>query len=158
MTRFTLVRFAPPSPSKSGVRKYNYILFAFQFASLWVALTLQLVIALSVLARIQTRLASLPGKTRSHPKISNHNSHNQRQINAQLPPRFRTISMTAVLGGQIPANLVRDRIILIGSMADSVNDRFYTSYRTHLTSLQLGIKVLTPLESNPYGVFQRLDR
>jgi hypothetical protein len=31
-------------------------------------------------------------------------------------------------------------------------------YRTHLTSLQLGIKVLTPLESNPYGVFQRLDR
>jgi hypothetical protein len=31
-------------------------------------------------------------------------------------------------------------------------------YRTHLTSLQLGIKVLIPLESNRHGLFQRLDR
>jgi hypothetical protein len=72
-----------------------WIKFLLPLTSLWVALTLELVIAPSVLARIQTRLASLPGKTRlvslpdkarSHPKISNYNSHNQRQINAQLPP------------------------------------------------------------------------
>jgi hypothetical protein len=71
------------------------IKFLLPLASLWVALTLELVIAPSVLARIQTRLASLPSKTRlaslpgkapSHPKISNYSSHNQRQINAQLPP------------------------------------------------------------------------
>jgi hypothetical protein len=60
--------------------------FLLLLASLWVALTLELVVTPSVLARIQTRLASLPGKARSHPKISNYNSHNQRQINAQLPP------------------------------------------------------------------------
>jgi hypothetical protein len=63
-----------------------WIKFLLPLASLWVALTLELVIAPSVLARRQTQLASLPGKTRSHPKISNYNSHNQRQINAQLPP------------------------------------------------------------------------
>lgn len=60
--------------------------FLLPLASLCVALTLELVIAPSVLARMQTRLASLPGKTRSHPTISNYNSHNQQQINAQLPP------------------------------------------------------------------------
>ena len=60
--------------------------FLLPLASLWVALTLELVITPSVLARIQTRLASLPIKTLSHPKISNYNSHNQKQIDAQLPP------------------------------------------------------------------------
>ena len=63
-----------------------WIKFLLPIASVWVALTLELVIAPSVFARIQTRLASLPGKTPSHPKISNYNSHHQRQINAQLPP------------------------------------------------------------------------
>jgi hypothetical protein len=63
-----------------------WIKFLLPLTSLWVALTLELVIAPSVLARIQTRLVSLPDKARSHPKISNYNSHNQRQINAQLPP------------------------------------------------------------------------
>lgn len=63
-----------------------WIKFLLPVASLWVALTLELVIAPSALARIQTRLASLPSFARSHLKISNYNSHNQRQINAQLPP------------------------------------------------------------------------
>ncbi len=55
-------------------------------ASLWIALTLELVIAPSVLAGMQTRWReSAPLGQRSHPKISNYNSHNQRQINAQLP-------------------------------------------------------------------------
>jgi hypothetical protein len=65
---------------------FGKIKFLLPVASLGVALTLELVIAPSVLARIQTRLDSLPGKTPSHPKISNYSSHNQRQINAQLPP------------------------------------------------------------------------
>ncbi len=65
---------------------FGKIKFLLPVASLWVALTLELVITPNVLARIQTRLASLPGKTLSHPKVSNYNSHNQRQINAQLPP------------------------------------------------------------------------
>jgi hypothetical protein len=82
---------------------FGKIKFLLPLASLWVALTLELVIAPSVLARIQTRLASLPGKTRlaslpgkarSHPKISNYNSHNQRQISAQLPPPPRNPNET----------------------------------------------------------------
>ena len=73
---------------------FGKIKFLLPLASLGVALSLELVIAPSVLASIQTQLASLPGKTRlaslsgfarSHPKISNYNSHHQRQINAQLP-------------------------------------------------------------------------
>jgi hypothetical protein len=63
-----------------------WIKFLLPLASLWVALTLELVITPSVLARIQTRLALLPGKAPSHPKTSNYSSHNQRQINTQLPP------------------------------------------------------------------------
>lgn len=71
------------------------IKFLLPLASLGVALTLELVIAPSVLARIQTRLASLPdkarlaslpSKARSHPNSPNYSSHNHRQINAQLPP------------------------------------------------------------------------
>ncbi|MEP0884037.1 DUF928 domain-containing protein [Trichocoleus sp. ST-U3] len=65
---------------------FGKIKFLLPIASLGVALTLELVIAPSVLAGIQMRLAALPSKTRSHPKISNYSSHNQRQINAQLPP------------------------------------------------------------------------
>ncbi len=63
-----------------------WIKFLLPLASLWVALTLEFVIAPSVLARIQTRLASLPGFALSHPNSSNYSSHNHRQINAQLPP------------------------------------------------------------------------
>jgi CHASE2 domain-containing sensor protein/CheY-like chemotaxis protein/nitrogen-specific signal transduction histidine kinase len=60
---------------------------------------------------------------------------------------FRTISMTAVLEGQIPANLVRDRIVLIGSTAESVNDRFYTSYSTSLGTAPAGVEIHAHLTS-----------
>src|ERR687886_32201 len=60
---------------------------------------------------------------------------------------FRTISMTAVLEGQMPANLVRDRIVLIGSTAESVNDRFYTSYSTSLGTAPAGVEIHAHLTS-----------
>ncbi|MBE9181163.1 CHASE2 domain-containing protein [Oculatella sp. LEGE 06141] len=41
---------------------------------------------------------------------------------------FPTISMQAVLSGQIPPDLMRDRIVLIGSTASSTNDFFGTPY------------------------------
>ncbi len=41
---------------------------------------------------------------------------------------FRTVSLTQVLEGQIPTQLMRDRIVLIGSTATSLNDFFYTPY------------------------------
>ncbi|MBW4577776.1 MAG: CHASE2 domain-containing protein [Aphanothece sp. CMT-3BRIN-NPC111] len=41
---------------------------------------------------------------------------------------FPRISFTDVLENRIPPNLMRDRIILIGSQATSLNDAFYTPY------------------------------
>jgi adenylate cyclase len=60
---------------------------------------------------------------------------------------FRTISMTAVLEGRIPPNLVRDRIVLIGSTAESANDRFYTSYSTTLSTAPAGVEIHAHLTS-----------
>lgn len=41
---------------------------------------------------------------------------------------FRTVSMSDVLENRIPADLMRDRIVVIGSTATSLNDFFYTPY------------------------------
>jgi adenylate cyclase len=41
---------------------------------------------------------------------------------------FRTLSMTDVLQGRVPVDLVRDRIVLIGVTGESVRDSFYTPY------------------------------
>lgn len=53
---------------------------------------------------------------------------------------FRTIPMKDVLDKRIPPNLMRDRIVLIGSTAVSLNDLFYTPYSSKLT----GSPQLTP--------------
>lgn len=45
---------------------------------------------------------------------------------------FRTVSMTEVLADRIPRDWVRDRIVLIGSTAISLNDFFYTPYSSDL--------------------------
>ena len=47
-----------------------------------------------------------------------------------LPSQFHTLSMTAVLKGKIPPNFLRDRIVLIGSTAESTHDFFWTPYTT----------------------------
>lgn len=41
---------------------------------------------------------------------------------------FHTVSMTDVLENRISTDLVRDRIVLIGSTAESIKDFFYTPY------------------------------
>jgi adenylate cyclase len=65
----------------------------------------------------------------------------------RLQHGFRTISMTAVLEGQIPPNFVRDRIVLIGATAESVSDRFYTSYSTTLSTAPAGVEIHAHLAS-----------
>ena len=45
--------------------------------------------------------------------------------------RFQTVSLTAVLNGQVSPEQFRDRIVLIGSTAESLKDFFYTSYSQH---------------------------
>lgn len=42
--------------------------------------------------------------------------------------RFRTVSLTKVLKNQIDPQLIRNRLILIGSIAPSLNDLLYTPY------------------------------
>jgi adenylate cyclase len=41
---------------------------------------------------------------------------------------FLTVSMSEVLQGKIPPDLMRDRVVLIGATAISLNDWFYTPY------------------------------
>ncbi|MEL6900040.1 MAG: CHASE2 domain-containing protein [Cyanobacteria bacterium J06606_4] len=42
--------------------------------------------------------------------------------------QFETVSMTAVLNGELTDEQVRDRIVLVGSTAISLNDLFYTPF------------------------------
>lgn len=44
---------------------------------------------------------------------------------------FHTVSLTKVLNGEIPADLMRDRIVLIGPTATSIKDFFYTPYSSN---------------------------
>jgi len=45
--------------------------------------------------------------------------------------QFPTVSLKAVLTGQVSPEQFRDRIVLIGSTAESLKDFFYTSYSQH---------------------------
>lgn len=49
---------------------------------------------------------------------------------------FRTVAMRDVLAGKIPANLMRDRMVFIGSTAASTNDFFSTPFSSSLISAQ----------------------
>ncbi|MBW4576246.1 MAG: adenylate/guanylate cyclase domain-containing protein [Aphanothece sp. CMT-3BRIN-NPC111] len=49
---------------------------------------------------------------------------------------FRTISMTDVLENRIPPELMRHRIVLIGSTAESLKDFFYTPYSSSLLAIR----------------------
>ncbi|MDB9513697.1 CHASE2 domain-containing protein [Kamptonema animale CS-326] len=47
---------------------------------------------------------------------------------------FKTFSMMQVLKGQMPANWGRDRLVLIGITAASINDNFFTPYSSSFTA------------------------
>ncbi|CAD5949136.1 adenylate cyclase [Planktothrix agardhii CCAP 1459/11A] len=48
---------------------------------------------------------------------------------------FKTISITKVLNNQVPPDFFRDKIVLIGSFAQSLNDLFFTPYTSNLFSI-----------------------
>ncbi|HBB33279.1 MAG TPA: diguanylate cyclase [Cyanobacteria bacterium UBA8803] len=49
-------------------------------------------------------------------------------VNFPRPSSFRTVSIADVLANRVPAEWLRDRIVLIGSRAPSLEDVFYTPY------------------------------
>lgn len=57
------------------------------------------------------------------------------------------ISITDVLEDRIPANLMRGRIVLIGTVAASLNDNFYTPYTTNPHTFWSGIELHADLAS-----------
>lgn len=72
------------------------------------------------------------------------------QILSNFPkfqPGFRTISITEVLQGRLPRDLVRDHIVLIGVTAESLKDKFFTSYTTDSTAVPAGVEVHALLAS-----------
>ena len=57
------------------------------------------------------------------------------------PGKFPTISITDVLEDRIPANLMRGRVVLIGSTAESLNDKFYTPYTNNARTTWFGVEL-----------------
>ncbi|MEB3282889.1 MAG: adenylate/guanylate cyclase domain-containing protein [Lyngbya sp.] len=45
---------------------------------------------------------------------------------------FLTVSVSDILAGRVSPNLMRDRIVLIGTTAESLNDLFFTPYSSNL--------------------------
>ncbi len=63
---------------------------------------------------------------------------------------FSTVSVMDVLEGRIPQNLMRDRIVLIGANATSLNDAFYTPYSRNFRSTPVrtsGVEIQANLAS-----------
>lgn len=65
----------------------------------------------------------------------------------KLANHFRTISMTDVLQGLVPKNLMHDRIVLIGLTAESIEDKFFTSYTADSLAAPAGVEVHALLTS-----------
>jgi len=72
------------------------------------------------------------------------------QILANFPrfrQRFRTVSITDLLQGDVPPDLMRDRIVLVGLTAESIEDTFFTSYTTDTLMAPAGVEVHALLAS-----------
>lgn len=55
-------------------------------------------------------------------------------LNFRDPKRFDRVSMGEILAGQVPAELIRDRIVVIGSRAESIKDFFFMPYSGRIAS------------------------
>lgn len=65
----------------------------------------------------------------------------------RLQTGFPKISITDVLEDRIPANLIRGRIVVIGSTAESLGDRFYTPYTNNVRTAWSGVEIHANLAS-----------
>ncbi|HBB35815.1 MAG TPA: hypothetical protein DC064_29565, partial [Cyanobacteria bacterium UBA9273] len=60
---------------------------------------------------------------------------------------FPKLSITDVLEDRVPANLMQGRIILIGTVAQSLGDKFYTPYTTDVRTAWAGVELHADLAS-----------
>jgi adenylate cyclase len=60
---------------------------------------------------------------------------------------FKRVSITDVLEGRISSDLMRDRIVLIGSTAASLKDVFFTPYSNHYLTAQYGVELHAQIAS-----------
>ncbi|MFB8787291.1 MAG: CHASE2 domain-containing protein [Potamolinea sp.] len=60
---------------------------------------------------------------------------------------FPKISLTDVLEDRVPANLMQGRIVLIGTAAHSLGDKFYTPYTTDARTVWMGVEIHADLAS-----------
>jgi adenylate cyclase len=60
---------------------------------------------------------------------------------------FSRISIIDILEERIPDNLIEGKIVLIGSIAESVSDKFYTPYTTSVKNTWSGVEVHANLAS-----------
>jgi PAS domain S-box-containing protein len=60
---------------------------------------------------------------------------------------FATIPLTDVLQNRIPSNLIRDRIVIIGITAESLEDKFFTSTTTDAIAAPVGVEIHALLTS-----------
>lgn len=58
-----------------------------------------------------------------------------------LRQRFTSVSLSDILQNRIPAGLMQNRIVLIGSIAESLNDRFFTPYSHTAALTSAGVEV-----------------
>ncbi|MGK7923918.1 MAG: CHASE2 domain-containing protein, partial [Spirulina sp.] len=61
--------------------------------------------------------------------------------------RFVTFSLSQVLAGEIPADLLRDRLVFIGTTAISIPDRFFTPYSSTYSMAPWGVEIHADLAS-----------
>ncbi len=54
---------------------------------------------------------------------------------------FQKISITDVLNNQIPLHLFTGKVVLIGSIAESVSNQFYTPYTTNIKTAWFGVEI-----------------
>jgi CHASE2 domain-containing sensor protein len=58
-----------------------------------------------------------------------------------LRQRFASVSFSDVLQDRIPARLMQNRIVVVGSIAESLNDRFFTPYSRTADMTSAGVEV-----------------
>ncbi len=72
------------------------------------------------------------------------------------PGSLQRVSARSLLRGQVATDVLRDRLVIVGSVAESINDRFYspltTSTTTRISSLEVQANIALNLIDAAHGI------